>query len=200
MKLTSILSQLINESYILLEEGGFAYPFTGPKIEIDSPSDKTVYYNFTTKGGSKYEVKIECAYSKNNPDHKWACDVSFDVVTGDSEDSEEFFSFDEPEEGSPETGENDMFRVMATVLAIMEKFIIEFKPEFLTYSGILSGKEGSGTSEMTKRDRIYDAMVRKAIGRLPMYRAERVGFNMEVSYTGDLPVPGHNEIFNYPKK
>jgi hypothetical protein len=106
------------------------------------------------------------------------------------------YSFDKPEVG--ETEEFDAVAVLFTVAKIILAFIERFKPESLSYSGIVSGKETPGASVMTKRDRIYDMMVQSMINKAPGYSFKRQGFNMTVFYKGELPVPGHDKIFDYP--
>jgi hypothetical protein len=155
-----------------------------------------VTYTFENKKGTEYEVTFESTYFKNSPDFKWETEISFDPISKEDDEDVMAFSFDKPEVG--ETEEFDAAAVLFTVAKIILAFIERFKPESLSYSGILSGKEDPGASVMTKRDRIYDMMVQSMIRKAPGYDFKRQGFNMTVFYKGDLPVPGHDEIFDYP--
>ena len=152
-------------------------------------------YTFENKKGTEYEVTFESSYFKNSEDFKWETEVSFDPISKEDDDVMAY-SFDKPEVG--ETDEFDAVAVLFTVAKIILDFIEKFKPESLSYSGIVSGKETPGASVMTKRDRIYDMMVQSMIRKAPGYDFKRQGFNMTVFYKGDLPVPGHNKIFDYP--
>jgi hypothetical protein len=155
-----------------------------------------VTYTFENKNGTEYEVTFESTYFKNSPDFKWETEISFDPISKEDDEDVMAYSFDKPEVG--ETDEFDAAAVLFTVAKIIIAFIERFKPESLSYSGIVSGKETPGASVMTKRDRIYDMMVQSMIRKAPGYDFKRQGFNMTVFYKGDLPVPGHDEIFDYP--
>lgn len=194
---------------MLNEIGENTYSFSEPEIEVISPSKNFVTYAFKTKNkkdedgkdieGSetKYEVTFQSTYFKNSPEFKWETDISFDPVSKEDDEDIMAYSFDKPEVG--ETNEFDAAAVLFTVANIILDFIEKFKPESMSYSGIVSGKETPGASVMTKRDRIYDMMVQSMIKKAPGYDFKRQGFNMAIFYKGDLPVPGHDKIFDYPK-
>jgi len=202
MKLTSILLEMLNEI------GDTTYSFSDPEIETISPSKNIVTYTFKTKNkkdeegneieGREYEVTFESTYFKNSPDFKWETDISFDPIS--KEDEEDVFAFtpDKPEVG--DTHDFDATAILFTVANIILDFIKTFKPESMSYMGILSDKETPGASVMTKRDRIYDMMVKSMINKAPGYDFKRQGFNMTIFYKGELPVPGAHKIFKYPVK
>jgi hypothetical protein len=199
---------LKEETSILKEVGENTYSFSDPEIEVISPSKNFVIYTFKTKKKkdedgkeivgteTEYEVTFQSTYFKNSPDFKWETDISFDPISKEDDEDVMAYSFDKPEVG--ETNEFDAAAVLFTVAKIILAFIEEFKPESLSYSGIVSGKETPGASVMTKRDRIYDMMVQSMISKAPGYSFKRQGFNMTIFYKGELPVPGHNKIFDYP--
>lgn len=203
MKLTRILFEMLNEI------GENTYSFSEPEIDVISPSKNFVTYTFKTKkkkdedgkeiegSETEYEVTFQSTYFKNSPEFKWETDISFDPIS--KEDEEDVFAFtpDKPEIG--DTNEFDATAILFTVANIILDFIEKFKPESMSYSGILSGKEAPGASVMTKRDRIYDRMVQSMINKAPGYDFKRQGFNMTIFYKGELPVPGHHKIFDYPK-
>lgn len=202
IKLINLFKESLKEEASLLKEiGENTYDFSDPEIEVINPSKNFVTYTFETKEkedgekGTEYEVTFESSYFKNSEDFKWETEISFDPISKEEEDVMAY-SFDKPEVG--ETGEFDAAAVLFTVAKIILAFIDEFKPESLSYSGIVSGKETPGASVMTKRDRIYDMMVQSMIRKAPGYDFKRQGFNMTVFYKGELPVPGHHEIFDYP--
>lgn len=194
---------------MLNEIGENTYSFSKPDIKVVTPSKNFVTYTFKTKNkkdedgedipntGTEYEVNFESTYFKNTPKFKWETDISFDPVYKKDDEDIMAYSFDKPEVG--ETGEFDAIAVLFTVAKIILDFIEKFKPEAMSYMGILSDKETPGDSVMTKRDRIYDRMVQSMISKAPEYDFERQGFNMTIFYKGELPVPGHHEIFDYPK-
>lgn len=184
------------EARLLKEVGEKTYSFSEPEVDVISPSKNFVTYTFENKKGTEYEVTFESTYFKNSPDFKWETEISFDPISKEDDEDVMAFSFDKPEVG--ETEEFDAVAVLFTVAKIILAFIEKFKPESLSYSGILSGKEDPGASVMTKRDRIYDMMVQSMIRKAPGYDFKRQGFNMTVFYKGDLPVPGHDKIFDYP--
>lgn len=204
IKLLDIFKQAIKEEARLLKEvGEKTYSFSEPEIDVISPSKNFVTYTFETKEkepggkGTEYEVTFESSYFKNSEDFKWETEISFDPISKEEEDVMAY-SFDKPEVG--ETGEFDAAAVLFTVAKIILAFIEEFKPESISYSGILSGKENPGASVMTKRDRIYDMMVQSMISKASDYDFKRQGFNMTIFYKGELPVPGHHKIFDYPSE
>ena len=194
--LTLFKESLKEEARLLKEVGENTYDFSEPEIEVISPSKNFVTYTFENKKGTEYEVTFESTYFKNSEDFKWETEVSFDPISKEDDEDIMAFSFDKPEVG--DTEEFDAAAVLFTVAKIILAFIEEFKPESLSYSGIVSGKETPGASVMTKRDRIYDMMVQSMIRKAPGYDFKRQGFNMTVFFKGDLPVPGHHEIFDYP--
>ena len=202
IKLINLFKESLKEEASLLKEiGENTYDFSDPEIEVINPSKNFVTYTFETKEkedgekGTEYEVTFESSYFKNSEDFKWETEISFDPISKEEEDVMAY-SFDKPEVG--ETNEFDAAAVLFTVAKIILDFIDKFKPESLSYSGIVSGKETPGASVMTKRDRIYDMMVQSMIRKAPGYDFKRQGFNMTVFYKGELPVPGHNKIFDYP--
>lgn len=196
IKLIDLFKESIKEEARLLKEvGENTYAFSEPEIEVVNPSKNFVTYTFENKNETEYEVTFESSYFNNSEDFKWETDVSFDPISKEEEDVMAY-SFDKPEVG--ETEEFDAAAVLFTVAKIIIDFIEKFKPESLSYSGIVSGKETPGVSVMTKRDRIYDMMVQSMIKKAPGYDFKRQGFNMTVFYKGELPVPGHNKIFDYP--
>lgn len=197
IKLLHLFKESLKEETRLLKEvGENTYSFSEPEVETISPSKNFVTYTFENKKGTEYEVTFESTYFKNSPDFKWETEISFDPISKEDDEDVMAFSFDKPEVG--ETEEFDATAVLFTVAKIILDFIERFKPESLSYSGILSGKEDPGASVMTKRDRIYDMMVQSMIRKAPGYDFKRQGFNMTVFYKGDLPVPGHDKIFDYP--
>ena len=199
---------LKEEARLLKEVGENTYSFSEPEVEVINPSKNFVTYTFKTKkkkdedgkeiegSETEYEVTFESTYFKNSPDFKWETEIYFDPISKEDDEDIMAYSFDKPEVG--ETNEFDAAAVLFTVAKIIIDFINKFKPESLSYSGIVSGKETPGASVMTKRDRIYDMMVQSMIKKAPGYDFKRQGFNMTVFYKGDLPVPGHDEIFDYP--
>ena len=197
IKLVDLFKESLKEEARLLKEvGETTYSFSEPEIEVINPSKNFVTYTFENKKGTEYEVTFESSYFKNSPDFKWETEISFDPISKEDDEDVMAYSFDKPEVG--ETDEFDAAAVLFTVAKIILAFIEEFKPESLSYSGIVSGKETPGASVMTKRDRIYDMMVQSMIRKAPGYDFKRQGFNMTVFYKGELPVPGHSEIFDYP--
>ena len=183
------------EARLLKEVGENTYSFSGPDIKVIFPSKNFVTYTFENKNETEYEVTFESTYFKNSTDFKWETDISFDPISKEEEDVMAY-SFDKPEVG--ETNEFDAAAVLFTISKIILAFIDKFKPESMSYMGIVSGKETPGASVMTKRDRIYDRMVQSMISKAPGYDFKRQGFNMTIFYKGELPVPGHDEIFDYP--
>ena len=197
IKLVNLFKESLKEEARLLKEvGENTYSFSEPEIEVISPSKNFVTYTFENKNGTEYEVTFESSYFKNSEDFKWETEISFDPISKEDDEDVMAYSFDKPEVG--ETEEFDAAAVLFTVAKIIIAFIEKFKPESLSYSGIVSGKETPGASVMTKRDRIYDMMVQSMIRKAPGYDFKRQGFNMTVFFKGDLPVPGHHEIFDYP--
>jgi hypothetical protein len=196
---------------MLNEIGGNTYDLSPAKIVKSSPRSNVVKYFFTSKAGSDYEVVFESEFlSGDDPSvkHKWKTTVEFDKVRQDDE-YQDLYMFSDEEKYS-ETGEKGAIAILFTVAEAVKAFIKEFKPEFLTYSGSLSGKELAALSDpdrkaddvkmTTVRDRIYDKMVKSMISEFPDYTFDRAGYNMDIFYKGELPVPGHHKIFNYPVK
>jgi hypothetical protein len=197
IKLLDLFKESLKEEVRLLKEvGEKTYSFSEPEIEIISPIKNFVTYTFENRNETEYEVTFESSYFKNSEDFKWETEISFDPISKEDDEDVMAYSFDKPEIG--ETDEFDAAAVLFTVAKIIIDFINKFKPESLSYTGIVSGKETPGASVMTKRDRIYDMMVQSMIKKAPGYDFERQGFNMSIFYKGDLPVPGHHKIFDYP--
>ena len=209
IKLIDLFKESLKEEARLLKEvGENTYDFSDPEIEVINPSKNFVTYTFKTKNKkdedgedipdteTEYEVTFESSYFKNSEDFKWETEISFDPISKEDDEDIMAYSFDKPEVG--DTNEFDAAAVLFTVAKIILAFIDEFKPESMSYSGIVSGKETPGASVMTKRDRIYDMMVQSMISKAPGYDFKRQGFNMNIFYKGDLPVSGHNKIFDYP--
>lgn len=220
MKLAQILKEMLNEI------GDTTYDISGPKIVSSSPNSNVVKYFFTAlpkeepkdtnepegeqpedskeePKGTKYEVVFESEFLSGSDEHKWETTISFDKIGEEEEEPYAFFGSDEK---YSETGEGLAIPVLFTVAKAVRDFIEKFKPEFLTYSGSLSGKEMSALSDPDKkknlttvRDRIYDKMVNSMIEDFPDYGFERTGYNMDIFYKGKLPVPGAHRIFKYPK-
>jgi hypothetical protein len=196
-KLLNLFKESLKEEARLLKEvGENTYAFSEPKIKVFSPSSNSVTYTFKNKNETEYEVTFNSSYFKNSPDFKWETDVSFDPISKEDDEDIVSYSFDKPEIG--ETGEFDAAAVLFTVAKIIIDFVNKFKPESLFYTGIVSAKETPGASLMTKRDRIYDMMVQSMIKKAPGYSFERQGYDMNIFYKGELPVPGHHKIFDYP--
>jgi len=210
IKLLDLFKQvLVEDKQMLKEVGETTYDISDPKIVSSNPTKNVVKYFFTNKAESDYEVVFDSEFLSASPDHKWETTVTFDIVRGD--DEEELYAFEKPDEEHSETGEKDAIAVLFTVAKAIKEFIKEFKPEFLTYSGSLSGKELSYFSDPEKkekfkqdmrtvRDRIYDKMLSSMIKDFPDYDYKRTGTNMDIFYRGELPVPGHHKIFDYPTK
>jgi hypothetical protein len=209
MKLSSILLEMLNEI------GGKTYELTKPKISKKSNTINVVKYFFSSEVGD-YEVLFESKFRpiemkttwKEDMKYKWQTVITFDKVR-EHDEYQDLYMFSDDEEHS-ETGEGDAIAILFTVANAVKAFIEEFKPELLTYSGSLSAKELSAsygsnkgdddTKNLTVRDRIYDKMVQDMISKFPDYSFRRSGDNMEIFYKGELPVPGHHKIFNYPVK
>lgn len=217
MKLTEILKEMLNEI------GETTYKISGPKIVSSNPNSNVVKYFFTAvhkekkkepeienpkkpkkpkkPKTTKYEVVFESEFLSDK--HKWETEISFDKIGG----GKEIYAFFGSDEKYSETGEGLAIPVLFTVAKAVRDFIEKFKPEFLTYSGSLSDKEVSALFDPEKekdnittvRDRIYDKMVDSMIEDFPDYGFKRSGYNMDIFYKGELPVPGHHKIFNYPK-
>jgi hypothetical protein len=179
---------------MLKEINAKTYSFSDPEVDVISPNKNFVSYTFENKKKTQYEVTFESTYYKDSDDFKWETEVSFDTISEETPDT--VVAFEKPEIG--ETDEFDAIAVLYTVADIILAFIDKFKPESLSYTGIVSRKETPGASLMTKRDRIYDMMVQSMISKAPDYDFKRVGFNMNIFYKGELPVPGHDKIFDYP--
>lgn len=216
MKLAQILKEMLNEI------GDTTYQISGPRIVSTSPNQNVVKYSFTAihpekkkepeienpkkpkkpkkPKTTKYEVLFESEFLSGSDKYKWETEVSFDKVG-----AKEIYAFFGSDEKYSETGEGLAIPVLFTVAKAVRDFIEKFKPEFLKYSGSLSGKEVSSLSDpdknkdLTVRDRIYDKMVNDMIEDFPDYGFERTGYNMDIFYKGELPVPGAHKIFKYPK-
>lgn len=203
MKLIHLLKEMLNEI------GETTYDISEPKIVSSTPKKNIVKYFFTSGegvDGVDYEVVFESNFISTGEKYKWETDITFDKVgAGD----EELYSFFGSDDAYSETGKGDAIAVLFTVAKAVKDFINKFKPEFLTYTGSLSAKELSALSDpdrkadavkmTTVRDRIYDKMVNNMISDFPDYDFKRSGFNMDIFYKGELPVPGHHKIFDYPK-
>jgi len=202
MRFTSILFEMLKEI------GETTYDLSPAKIVKSAPRKNEVKYFFTSGAGVDYEVVFESEFLSGASDHKWETTVSFDKVRG--EDDEELYAFFGSDDKYSETGEKDAIAILYTVAKAVRAFIEEFKPEFLTYSGSLSGKEMAALSDpdrkadvvkaTTIRDRIYDRILSKMAKDFPDYDYNRSGYNMDIFYNKELPVPGHHKIFNYPVK
>lgn len=212
MKLVQILKEMLNEI------GETTYDISKPKIVSSTPTKNVVKYFFTAKplkkpedeeesiDGTDYEVVFTSEFLSAAEKHKWETEISFDKVGAGDEELYAYFGSDEK---YAETGEGIAIAVLFTVAKAVRDFVEKFKPEFLTYSGSLSGKEMAALSDpdrkaddvkfTTIRDRIYDKMVKDMIKGFPDYDFNRSGYNMDIFYKGELPVPGHHKIFNYPK-
>ena len=225
MKLAQILKEMLNEI------GETTYQISGPKIVSSNPNSNVVKYFFTAlpkkepkdanepedeqpedskeePKGTKYEVVFESEFLSGSDEHKWETEISFDKIGEEEEEEEEEepYAFFGSDEKYSETGEGLAIPVLFTVAKAVRDFIEKFKPEFLKYSGSLSGKEASSLSDPDKdktvttvRDRIYDKMVNDMIEDFPDYGFKREGYTMDIFYKGELPVPGAHKIFKYPK-
>jgi len=209
IKLLNLFKEsLLEDIQALKEIGEKTYDISKPVISKSGPGKNVVKYFFTSANDSEYEVVFKSEYLSGANDHKWETEISFDKVRGD--DDEEIYAFFGSDEEHSETGEGDAIAIIYTVAKAVKAFIEEFKPEFLTYSGSLSGKELSALSDpdrkadvikaTTVRDRIYDKIVSKMAKEIPDYSYDRSGYNMDIFYNKELPVPGHNKIFDYPTK
>ncbi len=115
MKLTKILEQVVSEIGDASKE-----PY-GP-IDIITDDEAERQYGFSTPSGTIYEVKVETFY--RGPMSPVIARVQFGIIGEDGD-----ISYD------AQTGENDIYRIMATIVAVVKKDlksnhadIIEFSP------------------------------------------------------------------------
>ena len=115
MKLTKIL-----ESVLITEIGDSTKQPYGP-IDLITDDESERQYGFSTDSGIIYEVKVETFYrGEGKP---VIARVQFGIIDEDGD-----ISFD------TQTGENDIYRIMSTIVSIVKKDLQENHADIIEFS------------------------------------------------------------------
>lgn len=140
---------MIKLATILLEigEGVTPYKFTGPE---DRSGD--IWYRFKTEDNDHYVVRFIGGFDEDK----------FELMFYVANDSN--VSFDQV------VNKGKIFKVLSTVMAIIQDFVEEYPVDEIFFSG--ADKEGSKTNQ---RDDIYRMYISKNMQKLPGWAAKTQG-------------------------
>lgn len=178
---------------ILLEIANTPYHIDKVDVDVKSPKSNEVKYYFETDKKRKYYISFKSSWvgsnkiKEDNPN--WQTSLTFNI--------------DDSKYMNREINDEDFGKILATVITATKSFIKDYKPEYITYQGIEAEKEKSnnGYVDSTKRQRIYDNIAKRELKNVNSdYEFKDNGYNSDLIYKKDLPIPGSNKIFNYPEQ
>jgi hypothetical protein len=141
MKLSKILKEVMSEIGDASKE-----PY-GP-IDTITDDEAERQYGFETDYGTLYEVKVETFY--RGPGRPVIARVNFGTI-GEEGD----ISYD------TQTGDNDIYRVMSTILAVVKKDLKSNHADSLVFSPSRREGKGSDSNPMSNvRTRLYSKYIK----------------------------------------
>lgn len=176
---------------ILLEIADSPYTLSPAKEQETTKFDSYVDYNFETAAKREYYIRFTSKWAGRNkkPEQKynWATELTF-------------FPVELRTDSSTEVGDENFGKILATVLVALNKYIVEYKPEYVFWKGIVSSKEDKpGSSESSKRQRIYNLIMDRETKGISGYEYVKGTKSSGVLFKGQIPVPGANNVFDYPE-
>lgn len=139
MKLTKILEQILPEIGDATKEP-YAYRL------FSDYGDGDREYGFVTDSGTQYEVQIIDSIH-NKPGKPKVTNLQFGALDEDGE-----LDFD------MQTGDNDVYKVMSTIVKIVKEDIKKYPTDIIQYSP--SKREGDKDSNSNVRDKLYSRYIK----------------------------------------
>lgn len=131
-------------------EGTTPYKWKGPE-----EGNHEVEYTFVTEDGDEYTVHFGESYNPNYEGIPY--ELEFYVSSpGDTQ-----------YQTGAVTNKGKQYRIISTIMDIIPNFIKEFPSTMITFTG-----SDKGGSETNQRDLLYQAYVKKNIGKLPGWKME----------------------------
>lgn len=178
---------------ILLEIADSPYTLSPAKEQEADKFDSYVDYNFETDTKREYYVRFTSKWAgreKQDPEQRynWRTELTFFPVKNSTS-------------SDTEVGGENFGKILATVLDALKKFVVEFKPEYVFWKGIISNKEEKpGSAESSKRQRIYNLIMDRETKGISGYESVKGDKASGILFKGDIPVPGASPIFKYPEE
>lgn len=176
---------------ILLEIADSPYALSSAKEQELSKFDSYVDYNFETDAKREYYVRFTSKWAgrdkKPEQKYNWVTELTFfPVKLSTSKDTE--------------VGGENFGKILATVVAALKKFVVDYKPEYVLWKGIVSNKEEKpDPAESSKRQRIYNLIMDRETKGISGYESVKGEKASGILFKGDIPVPGASPIFKYPE-
>jgi hypothetical protein len=133
-----------------------------------------VVYSFTDKDESLYNVYFDSTLLSSG----WKTNVSYE--TGES---------------LAMTNKYDI-KVLSTVVAIVTDYLKKFQPESMEYEGVKEKEEEESPEEVSKRGKVYKAMIEKLKGAFPEYSVSFDGSNGVFTRTKPRVPPAKGADYN----
>lgn len=178
---------------ILLEIADSPYTLSPAKEQESTKFDNYVDYHFETDTKRKYYVRFTSKWAgrdKEDPNQKynWRTELTF-------------FPLENSTSNDTEVGGENFGKILATVISALKKFVVEYKPEYVFWKGIISNKEEKpGSAESSKRQRIYNLIMDRETKGISGYESVKGAKASGILFKGPIPVPGAKPIFDYPEE